>query len=143
MELIIWNSLEACTPIWPTGNSPTLTPHPLQRIYIYMHFHVPLHQLHLSLAIDKAAQAQVLSSALSTHSHALVLSTSLPHAGDWLNGVASPTLGLHLDDQEFRCCLRYWQGIPLHSSPYSCPECRGTADQFGTIKLAVEGMLTG
>ena len=30
----------------------------------------------------------------------MVLSTALPHAGDWLNGVPSADLGLHLHDQE-------------------------------------------
>ena len=100
---------------------------------------VPLHQRHLSEAIDKAVHAQVLSTTPSTRSRALVQSTSLPHAGDWLNGVPSPTLGLHLDDREFRCCLRYWLGIPLHSSPYSCPECRGTADQFGDHQVGCGG----
>ena len=33
-----------------------------------------------------------------------------PHAGNWLNVVPSPSLGLHLHDQEFRSCLRYWLG---------------------------------
>ena len=52
------------------------------------------------------------------------------HAGDWLNVVLSPSLGLHLQDKAFRCCLRYWLGLPLHSS-YSCPECGGIADVHG------------
>ena len=33
-------------------------------------------------------------------------SSSLPHAGDWLNMVPSASLDLHLQDQEFQCCLR-------------------------------------
>ena len=90
-------------------------------------------------AIDKAAQAQVLSSAPLTRSCALVLSTSLPHAVHWLNGVAYPTLGLHLEDWEFRCCLRYWLGVNLHNSHYFCPECRGAADQFGDHQVSCEG----
>ena len=49
---------------------------------------VPLHQHHLSEAIDKAVHAHVLSTASSTRSRALVESTFLPHAGDWLNGCA-------------------------------------------------------
>ena len=47
---------------------------------------VPLCQRCLSDAIDEAVQAQLLSIAPSTHSRALAQSTSLPHAGDWLNG---------------------------------------------------------
>ena len=78
---------------------------------------VPLHQHSLSLAIDEASHQGLLSSAPSTRSHALALSSALPHAGDWLNGIPSAALGLHLQDREFRCCLQYWLGVPLHSSP--------------------------
>ena len=28
---------------------------------------------------------------------------------------ASATLGLHLHDREFRCCLHYWLGVALHT----------------------------
>ena len=79
---------------------------------------VPLHQRSLSLSIDEASFQRLLSSAPSIRSHALALSSSLPHAGDWLNVVPSTSLGLHLQDREFRCCLRYWLGIPLHSNPF-------------------------
>ena len=100
---------------------------------------VPLHQRHLSGAIDEAVQVRLLSSAPSIRSRALAQSTLLPHAGDWLNGVPSPTLGLHLQDQEFHCCLRYWLGVPLHSAPYPGPECHGTADQFGDHQVGCGG----
>ena len=100
---------------------------------------VPLHQRTLSRSIDEALHSQLLSSAPSTRARALVLSTSLPHAGDWLNGVPSAVLGLHLQDREFRCCLKYWLGIPLHSSPYPCPECPGTADEFGDHQIGCGG----
>ena len=79
---------------------------------------IPIVQRHFSSAIDEAVHQQLLSSTQSTRARALALSTSLPHAGDWLNGIPSATLGLHLQDQSFRCCLRYWLGVPLHSSPY-------------------------
>ena len=100
---------------------------------------VPLQQRHLSRAIDEAMQFELLTSAPSIRSRALAQSTSLPHAGDWLNGVPSPILGLHLQDQEFRCCLRYWLGVPLHSAPYPCPECHSTADQFGDHQVGCGG----
>ena len=84
----------------------------------------------LSLAIDEALHQRLLSSAPSTHARTLALSSVLPHAGDWLNGVPSAALGL-LHDREFCSCLRYWLGVPLHSTSYFCPECHGTADPFG------------
>ena len=50
---------------------------------------VTLLQHLLSLAIDEAQHQNLLLSTTSVCSQALVLSTSLPHAGDWLN-VALP-----------------------------------------------------
>ena len=73
----------------------------------------------------------ILSSAPDVRSRALVLSSALPHAGDWLNVVPSTSLDLHLHDKEFRFSLRYWLSIPLYGNAYPCPECRGMADRFG------------
>ena len=103
---------------------------------------VPLHQRPLSHAIDEASHHHLLSTAPDTRSRAVALSSSLHHAGDWLNVVPSAPLGLHLHDREFRCCLRYWLGVPLHSSAYSGSECHGMADRLGTTRLAVVAMET-
>ena len=91
------------------------------------------------LAIDKATHQRLLSSAPSTRSRALVHFSALPHAGDWLNGVPSTALGLHLQGQEFRCFLRYWLGVPLHSTNYCFPECSSTADPFGDHQVGCGG----
>ena len=48
-------------------------------------------------------------------------------------------MGLHLQDKEFRSCLRCWLGVPLHSSSYPCPECEGIADVFGDHQVGCEG----
>ena len=101
---------------------------------------MPLKQQPLSAAIDEALHQHLLSTAPSIRARALALSSALPHAGNWLNGIPSSTLGLHLQDQEFRCCLLYWLGVPLHSSPYSCPECHNTADPFGDHQLSYSRM---
>ena len=100
---------------------------------------VPLRQHSLSVIIDEAVYHHLLSSAPSTRFCALALSSALPHAGDWLNGVPSAALGLLLHDREFRCCLRYWLGMPLHSSAYSCPECHSIADPFGDHQVGCGG----
>ena len=63
---------------------------------------VPLQQRVLSHSIDEASFHHLLSSAPSTHPRALVLSSALPHAGDWLNVVPTPSLLLHLQDSKFR-----------------------------------------
>ena len=100
---------------------------------------VPLRQHSLSAVIDKAIFDRLLVSAPSIRSRALALSSSLPHAGDWLNVVPADYLGLHLRDRELRCCLRYWLGTPMHSKPYPCPECRSTADPFGDHQVGCGG----
>ena len=100
---------------------------------------VPLHQKPLSYAIDDASYQHLLSTAPTTRSRALTLSCGLPHAGDCLNVVPSPPMGLHLQDKEFRSCLRYWLGVSLHSSSYPCPECEGIADVFGDHRVGCGG----
>ena len=100
---------------------------------------VPLKQHSLSVVIDEALHQHLLSTAPSTRARALALSSALPHAGDWLIGIPSATLGLHLQDQKYRCCLRYWLGLPLHSSSYSCPECHNTADPYGDHQVGCGG----
>ena len=100
---------------------------------------IPLRQRQLSHAIDEAVHQRLLSTAFSPRARALVLSSGLPHTGDWLNVVPSTPLGLHLTDCEFRCCLRYWLGIPLHSNSYPCPECGSSADPFGDHQIGCGG----
>ena len=87
---------------------------------------VPLGQYYRSPSMRSC----LLSLAPSTRARTQALSSALPHAGDWLNGVPSAALGL-LHDREFCSCLRYWLGVPLHSTSYFCPECHSTADPFG------------
>ena len=59
--------------------------------------------------------------------------------GDWLNGVPSDVLGLHMQDKEFNSCLKYWLGIPLHSAPHLCPACRTFADEYGDHQVGCGG----
>ena len=100
---------------------------------------VPLCQRSLSAAIDNSVFESLLSFAPSIRSRALALSSSLPHAHDWLNVIPSPSLGLHLQDREFRSCLAYWLGVPLHNDHFVCPECHNTADPFGDHQIGCGG----
>ena len=100
---------------------------------------VRLRQRNLSASIDEATQHRLLSSTSSVRDRALALSTAVPHAGDWLNCVPAATLGLYLRDKEFRCCLRYWLGVPLHSTSYTCPECHALADSLGDHQVGCGG----
>ena len=59
---------------------------------------VPLRQRSLSRVIDDQLYDSLLSSSPDTRSRALVLSSSIPHAGDWLKVVPCSALGLHLNE---------------------------------------------
>ena len=99
----------------------------------------PLRQRPLSYCIDEAVYNHLLAAAPNTRSRALALSTSLPHAGDWLNVVPSSTLGLHLQDKEFRLCLQYWLGLRMSEDGATCPVCQGAADAYGDHQVGCGG----
>ena len=84
----------------------------------------PLCQRPLPYCIDEAVYNQLLSVAPDSQSRALVLSTSLPHTGDWLNVVPSSMLSLHLQDKEFRLCLKYCLGLRISNERIICPVCQ-------------------
>ena len=76
---------------------------------------------------------------LTLVAEALALSSAIFHAGDWLNVVPSSTLGLHLHDQEFRLCLKYWLGLPMVEEGSHCPICLRAVDQFGEHQVECGG----
>ena len=94
---------------------------------------VPLCQCSLSRIIDEATYSSLLDSAPDSRSRALALSTTIPHAGDWLNVVPSTALGLHLHDREFCLCLDYWLGLKITGKNPKCSVCakEGIVDSFG------------
>ena len=100
---------------------------------------VPLQQKTLSRLIDEACFNTLVESAPDVRSRALALSSSLPHAGDWLNVIPSPALGLCLLDQEFRLCLNYWLGLRMTDDVSSCSACGkfSAADPLVIIKWDV------
>ena len=100
---------------------------------------VPLRQRPLSHSIDEATFDHLLATTTNVRHRALVLSTSLPHAGDWLSVVPSPALGLHLQDKEFRLCLDYWLGLRLFEDGSICPICQVAADPFGDHQVGCGG----
>lgn len=100
---------------------------------------VPPFQHSLSRAIDETSFDALLASATHTRSKALALSTAIRHAGDWLNVVPSSTLGLHLQDREFRLCLQYWLGLQIFEEDQRCPVCLSVADHFGDHHVGCGG----
>ena len=99
----------------------------------------PISQKYLSHVIDDSLYNSLLSSAPDTRHQALALSSSLPHAGDWLSALPSPNLGLDFLGPEFQTCLRYWLGIPLTDSGLDCPICLRPSDPFGDHAVACGG----
>ena len=100
---------------------------------------VPLTQHNLSRAIDEASLNSLLVSASDTRSRALALTNLIPHAGDWLNVIPSPALGLHIQDREFRFCLQYWLGLPMFANETQCPICHLPADHFRDRQVGCGG----
>ena len=56
---------------------------------------VPIHQRALSKSIGLASNEILLDSAHDSPSRVLTLSSSIPHAGDWLSVIPSSALSIH------------------------------------------------
>ena len=100
---------------------------------------VPLHQRSFSKSIDLASYDALVDMPPDTRSKALALSSSIPHACDWLQVVPSRSLGLHFQDREFRVCLLYWLGLPIFNHQSNCSICHTTADSFGDHQVGCSG----
>lgn len=101
---------------------------------------VPITQSSLSRVIDLTRYESFLQESPDPRSKTVALSSSIPHAGDWLNTVPCPALGLHLSDLEFRLCLRYWLGLPMSSEDDAqCPVCEVNVDVMGDHLVTCRG----
>ena len=58
-------------------------------------------------------------------------SVGLPHAGDWLNVLPSPILGLHMRSPEFVVSAKYRLGVPIYPTAGQCPACLQHSDVLG------------
>ena len=104
---------------------------------------VPQRQGPLSHAVDEAAFNRLLNTSPScSHFRTLALS-SLPHAGDWLNVIPSPALGLHLQDGEFRLCLATVSTSGCLRRVPSARSARGLLTLMVTTTWVVVAMETG
>ena len=72
---------------------------------------------------------------------ARLASLGLPHAGDWLNVVPSPALGLHLRPAEFTVSVKYRLGCDVFSASGKCTACPYDSDAKGdhAISCGYEG----
>ena len=55
------------------------------------------------------------------------------HAGDWLLVIPNENLGLRLEKENFRMCLRYWLGMDIYSKDHKkeCNQCGQPSDIHG------------
>ena len=62
--------------------------------------------------IERETRQKLWDECESTREKARLNSVSLPHAGEWLQVVPSPSLGLQLWPAEFRTSVLYRLGMP-------------------------------
>jgi hypothetical protein len=80
---------------------------------------------------DDYKKQSLLTTLTQIRDKARMGSLGLPHTGDWLNVVPSPTLGLHLRPSEFRYSVLYRLGAPLFQSEGPCTACSAPSDRYG------------
>jgi hypothetical protein len=85
----------------------------------------------ISFEIDKNLKHGLVQSLSVKRDKARLASLGLPHAGDWLNVIPSPVLGLHVRPQEFRYSVLYRLGAPVYPSAGPCPACKKDSDRYG------------
>ena len=90
-----------------------------------------LNQKMISFKVDSKLKLSLVSSLTDLRDKARMASLGLDHAGDWLNVVPSPMLGLHIRPQEFRYSVLYRLGAPVFPSSGPCPACRKPSDSLG------------
>ena len=62
---------------------------------------------------------------------ARLASLGLPHAGDWLNVIPSPSLGLHLRSAEWITSAKYRLGCSVFTADGPCSACSRPSDKEG------------
>ena len=95
-----------------------------------------LSQKDLTVMMDGRLQNSLLDAAETPREKARLLSVQLPHAGDWLQVIPSPTLGLQLRAAELRTAVLYRLGEPLFQGDGACQGCGRHSDRLGDHAIA-------
>ena len=99
---------------------PLLQQHTGNATYTNSDFLPPNFSQHsLSTEIDNTSYNQLLANA-DSRNKARLHSLKLPHAGDWVDALPSPSLNLSLDSRSFGTAMGFRLGLPLLTSS----ECR-------------------
>ena len=82
----------------------------------------------MSVRIDSYLHGKLLESAEGMRDKVRLGSLGLPHAGDWINVIPSPSLGLQLRSSEFRTAALYRLGLPVFQTAGPCIACGKPSD---------------
>ena len=88
-------------------------------------------QKQLCNLVNQAVSNNLQAIADSMRDKARLGSVGLPHAGDWLNVVPCPSLGLQLRPSEFKTAVLYRLGLPVFDKDGPCIGCRAPSDKYG------------
>ena len=115
---------------------PLLQTHTGNATYTSLDLFPPSSNQHsLSAEIDSNKRSLLLSSA-NLRNKARLHSLALPHAGDWLDALPSPSLNLHMDSRSFGAAMGYRLGVPLMpSGDCRAPTCAIPQDDLGDHAL--------
>ena len=91
-------------------------------------------------ALDDAAFSDLLGNQISNREKARLISLTLPQSGAWLSTPPIPSLGFHLQPNDFRAALKYRIGVLLYIDERKCPYCQnGRLDKLGDHTLSCHG----
>ena len=90
-----------------------------------------LSQKELGMKIEETLHNNLLNGAETSRDKARLQSLQLPHAGDWLHVIPSPSLGLLMRPPEFRVSVLYRLGMPVFAGDGPCIACGQFSDSLG------------
>ena len=91
-------------------------------------------------ALDNAAFSILLGRQISNRGKARLPSLSLPHSAAWFSAFPVPSLGLHLQPNEFRAALKNRIGVLLNIEERKRPCCeKRILDKLGDHALSCHG----
>eukprot|EP00662_Eupelagonemidae_sp_cell21_P058126 gene58126-biopygen56035 len=90
----------------------------------------PVKQHTISAALEAVQYMRHLNQATPEH-RVHIRAKAAPHAGAWLTGVPSESLGLWLPPEEFRIAMHLWLGVPVCEGEATCPFCTMKVEDLG------------
>ena len=97
----------------------------------------------LSVEIDSHCYSNLLDSS-NNRNRARLHSLVLPHAGDWVDVVPSPSLGLNLNSRLFGAAMGYRLGLTLmQEKDCDSSSCHQSQDKYGDHAISTIDRIAG